>query len=63
VTPKPGADDALLIPQWSTDLVTWQNTNFTLLSTEPLIWTLPNRTSSKAFYRIKIELRQPPQLH
>lgn len=57
VTPNPGADDALLIPQWSTDLVTWQNTNFTLLSTEPLIWTLPNRTSSITFYRIKIELR------
>ena len=57
VTPNPRANDALFIPQWSTDLATWQSTDFTLLSTEPLTWTLPNRIAPKTFYRIKIQLR------
>ena len=31
-----GADDAQVIPQWSSDLITWQDSDFTLLTTEPL---------------------------
>lgn len=57
VTPNPGADDTLIIPQWSSDLTTWQDSHFTLLSNEPLTWALPNPAGPKTFYRIKIQLR------
>lgn len=54
---NPGADDARVIPQWSDDLITWQNSNFNLLSTEPLTWSLSTDTQ-KRFYRLKIILTE-----
>lgn len=54
---NPGADDVELIPEWSTDLSNWQEEGFEFTSSNPLSWSLPNRTASKTFYRIKIQLR------
>lgn len=57
VTQHLGSDDAELVPQWSSDLITWHESDFTFLSPSPMIWSAPSSPAPKIFYRIKVQAR------
>ena len=54
---KPGADDVKMTPQWSSDLNTWNESDFTFLGNEQSAWQFTGAAGSKMFFRLKLELR------
>lgn len=53
-----GADDARVSLQWSADLVTWYESDLTLIGSEPLRWQ-EGEFVSQRFYRAVLELNIP----
>jgi hypothetical protein len=53
---QPGADDVAIIPQWSSDLKTWEEDGLELLSQDPMTWSIPHNAPS-TYFRLKIRLR------
>lgn len=51
---RPGADDATLTPQWSTDLNNWQSSGFQFLGSSPQRWHYPT-DATQIFLRLLIE--------
>ena len=61
ITRRLGADDALLIPEWSADLDEWSGTSLSLISETPdswgnfvLVWELQPSPTGSAFFRIRV---------
>lgn len=59
VEKRPGADEARITPQWSTDLQNWNTSGFQFLGSSPLRWHYP-ADSPHIFLRLLIE-RLPSQ--
>lgn len=56
VQQNPGADHAMITPEWSFDLKTWHSTDFTLVSTTPLTWIVPDQNQT-TFFRLRVSFR------
>ena len=55
----PGADGAEVVPQWSTDLINWNEDRFDYLGGEPRQWQIltPPFEESRLFFRLKVRER------
>ena len=51
---RPGADEAILTPQWSTDLKNWRSNGFQFQGSSPLRWHYPTE-EPQIFLRLLIE--------
>jgi len=47
-----GADDALVLPEWSEDMETWHSGGFQVVGREPEVWRM-TETKKKLFLRLK----------
>ncbi|YCM46518.1 CotH kinase family protein [Verrucomicrobiaceae bacterium 227] len=54
VAKRPGADEAILTPQWSTDLKNWRSNGFQFQGSSPLRWHYPTE-EPQIFLRLLIE--------
>ena len=55
-TPVPGADDAELVPQWSTDLESWNTDGFVPLGQASWQFSLSPQPNQRLFLRIEVLL-------
>ncbi|MDP7106244.1 MAG: hypothetical protein QGH41_04145, partial [Roseibacillus sp.] len=55
----PGADDVEVVPQWSADLVNWNEDHFDYLGGEPRQWRIhsPPLGGPRLFFRLKVQVR------
>jgi hypothetical protein len=55
----PGADGVEIVPQWSTDLVHWDENRFHYLGGEPRQWRIhtPLFGEPRLFFRLKVQER------
>ena len=54
-----GADDILIVPQWSEDLRSWQGSGFELIGEDSTLWKIsdPVLEMERVFYRLEIKYR------
>lgn len=49
----PGADDVMVVPEWSADLKTWSSEGFILSGREPEVWTATVLPGDRFFVRVR----------
>ena len=56
---REGADDVLIVPQWSEDLRVWKGDGFEAIGEDPTSWKISNQVlqKEKVFYRFEVRYR------